>query len=69
MALNGCREGVLGFFPFSNTTLCEIGNSKTVYENCNFLFVGTLFLLLPPKLTGNWYFNYCVMGKVVEQRN
>lgn len=56
MALNGCREGVLVFFPFSNTTLCEIGNSKTVYENCNFLFVGTLFLLLPPKLTGNLYF-------------
>lgn len=55
MALNGCREGIF-FFPFSNTTLCEIGNSKTVYENCNFLFVGTLFLLLPPKLTGNWYF-------------
>lgn len=56
MVLNGCREGVLGFFFFLNIILCEIGNFKIVYENCNFLFVGILFFFLFFKFIGNWYF-------------
>lgn len=56
MALNGCIEGVFFFFLFQIPHCVRLGTLKQCMKIVIFLFVGTLFLLLPPKLTGNWYF-------------
>lgn len=69
MALNGCREGVFFFFLFQIPHCVRLGTLKQCMKIVIFyLLVHCFFFYLPSSLVIG-IFNYCVMGKVVEQRN
>lgn len=70
MALNGCREGVFGFFFLFQIPHCvRLGTLKQCMKIVIlYLLVHCFFFYLPSSLVIG-IFNYCVMGKVVEQRN